>query len=279
MAVCRFCGARLKETALPCDCPLCGRHNDPGHAPVRLEWSGEGFARSDDVRLPFASCVVVAPGQRALLRLDGRDAVLDEGRHAIYPVGPDGARAAFVSVEWRAVQDAVTHVMPWPEAVWELRVRCALEARVADPQALLLQSPFDGDLEARIAARLHDALEAALRAALCDLAPLPQEGRDALALRVDGALARIDDRAVNGRLAESGWLEARGVSMRRELLVAEDANGEPCPVCGRKNSGADGSNAACAFCGTRLFWCPNCRRHVLRSDGRWCPVCRGRLYA
>lgn len=280
MAACRFCGSRFKQIALPFDCPLCGQHNDVEQAPVQLDWSGEGFAwAAGECRLPFASCLNVAPGQCALLGLDGRVAVLGEGRHPVYPVDPDSARAVFVSTAWRAIQDTVTTVLSWPERVWELRVAFALEARVIHPEALLEQSPFAGDLNASIAARVHDALEKALEEKLAALKPLPCEGVDALALRVDGVLAGIDTGAINCRLAEAGWVEARNVSPRRELLAYEDEDGESCPVCGRKNGRADGTNSVCKFCNTRLYWCPNCLRHVLRSDDRWCPACRGRLYA
>lgn len=280
MAACRFCGSRIMQTSLPFDCPLCGQHNDADQAPVQLDWPGEGFAKPvDSCRLPFSSCLIVAPGQCALLSLDGRAAVLGEGRHPVYPADPDSARVAFVSTEWRPIQDSVTAFLSWPEAVWELHVAFALEARVINPRVLLEQSPFGGDLNARIVSLVHDALEKAMQEKLAALKPLPHEGSDALALRVDGALAGIDAGAINCPLAETGWLEVRSVSPRRELLAAEDEDGEACPVCGKKSSRAKGVNSVCRFCNARLFWCPNCRRHVPRSDDRWCPACRGRLYA
>ena len=78
MLACRFCGARLDETALPFDCPLCGQRNEPELAPVELSWAGEGFVwPATGCRLPFASAVVVERGQCALVRLEGRDKILE----------------------------------------------------------------------------------------------------------------------------------------------------------------------------------------------------------
>ena len=276
MAACRFCGARLEVLELPFRCPLCGRINDPRRAPVHLVWSGNGFAWSpQDQHLPFASRVTVAADQTALVRIDGRNCQLNAGTHPVYPADPEAVRVVFVNLGWRQTGGSATRAWAWPGRTWELRVDYALEARVLDPKGLCL----DGNAGPAIDRAIRDAVEAQLDDALKALAPVDREGRDALGARVDAALSGIDDAAVNQSLEKRLPMAARRVTLRRALLAAEYADGEPCPRCGRLNARAEGVNATCGFCAERLFWCPNCRRHVVRRDDRWCPACGGRLYA
>lgn len=282
MAGCRFCGARLEGMEGAFDCPLCGCHNAPDRAPVRLEWAGDSLACAmGTLHLPFGSAVAVAPGRTALLDMDGRVEALGPGEHRVYPQGGDAARVTFLRTAWRPLSRSLSRTLPLRDAAWELGVDCACEVRVGDPRALEASDPFDASLEERLSGWLREALDAALDAALAPLAEAPCAGRDALTVAVDAALARIDAEGIRRRLegAGHGCLEVRGATLRRMLLAREVPDGEPCPACGRRNPRAEGVHTECAFCGRTLFWCANCRRHVLRRNDRWCPECRGRIYA
>lgn len=279
MAKCRFCGGSWEEMAPAFECPLCGRWNDPAFAPVALEWLGGGFATAE-ARLPFGSTVTVAPDQQGLLLLDGRRLVLNEGRHEVYPIGDAPTLAVLISTGWNRLEGVLTRTLLWPEAAWELRLSYGMQVRVTHPEALGDSFGREEGFEDRIVRVLRRAGEAALEEALSVLSPLPREGRDALALRVDAALANVDDEGVNRWLdaTDGEAIRVRDFRAVRALLAAEDPDGDPCPACGRRHSRADGANLACAFCGTKLYWCPKCRRHTTRLEDRWCVRCGGRLY-